>query len=454
MKRLSSALFLLASSCFAFSLLGYHPGAEDDAVYLSGVKKVLTPGLYPYNARFITLQLQATVFPRFVALLCRLTHLPVEVVSALLQWFFLWLLLVACWRLLAQCFATLRARVAGVLAIACLCSLSVAGTALYLVDEHLHPRLIATDAILLGLDALLRNKKPVAVAWLLVACAFHPIMAAFGVSLFFFVLVRERILVRAFPPLRVAAALPFSWVVAPGGSAWHSAMAQHSYYRLGGWQWYEWLGAVAPPFLLMLLARLAARRQRPMLARLSSAVALYSVAQFAVALAMLLPPSLVRLTPLQPMRYLHLTFLLMFLLWAGALGEWVLSRRLLPWLAIFIPLAAVNGYAQRIRYPGTQNLELPGRPSNNNWVQAFRWVRSHTPTDAVFALDPNYLALPGEDNHSFRALAERSSLVDAKKDAAVATQVPSLAGEWLRQRNAQAGWEQFTRDNFAALARS
>jgi hypothetical protein len=145
------------------------------------------------------------------------------------------------------------------------------------------------------------------------------------------------------------------------------------------------------------------------------------------------------------MRYLHLTFLLMFLLAGATLGEYVLRSHLLRWLLVFVPLAAVNGYAQRTRYPSTRNLELPWEAPRGDWLQAFEWVKTNTPQNAVFALDPYYLALPGEDNHSFRALAERSSLADDQKDAAVVTQVPALADTWVAQHREQAGWPTWTR---------
>ncbi len=76
---------------------------------------------------------------------------------------------------------------------------------------------------------------------------------------------------------------------------------------------------------------------------------------------------------------------------------------------------------QRQRASGTART-----PTANPWLQAFAWIRQNTPTDAYFALDPEYLAAPGEDYHSFRALAERSQLADAIKDTAVVTQVPEL----------------------------
>jgi hypothetical protein len=58
---------------------------------------------------------------------------------------------------------------------------------------------------------------------------------------------------------------------------------------------------------------------------------------------------------------------------------------------------------------------------------------------------------PGNDYHSFRALAERSVLADAAKDSAVATQVPRLSARWLEEVEAQRGWEDFTPGDYARL---
>jgi hypothetical protein len=107
--------------------------------------------------------------------------------------------------------------------------------------------------------------------------------------------------------------------------------------------------------------------------------------------------------------------------------------------------------SQRLMSPNSKHLEFPGRESANPWLQAFTWIRLNTPRDAYFALDPNYLALPGEDYHSFRALAERSQLADAIKDTAVVTQVPRLGPAWARQVDAQAGWDHFQFADFARL---
>jgi hypothetical protein len=76
----------------------------------------------------------------------------------------------------------------------------------------------------------------------------------------------------------------------------------------------------------------------------------------------------------------------------------------------------------------------------------------HTPRDAVFALNPNYMLIAGEDQHGFRAVAERSALADAVKDSGAVSLFPQLADHWKSQLQAQIGWEKFDRRDFEHLA--
>jgi len=84
-------------------------------------------------------------------------------------------------------------------------------------------------------------------------------------------------------------------------------------------------------------------------------------------------------------------------------------------------------------------------------LQAFDWIRLKSPNNALFAVGADYMGAPGEDYHSFRALAERSELADANKDAAVVGQVPQLAPAWERQVAAQGGWQTFKLADFERL---
>ena len=453
---------LLFLTLFGIFLQGYHPGAEDDGIYLSAIKRDLNPRLYPFNADFITLQGKATIYDKVIATATRSTHVPVGYVCLILQVMGILLLLAGCWWIVAYCLPSFRARLAGVLTITCLLSLPVAGTAVYLADESLHPRLLATDLILFAIGAMQRGHRARAAVWLLLSCLFHPIMGAFGVS---FCLIYggsvwwERVRTREELPLGAlkgssirAGVVPGAYLFRPANGAWRNAMGQHHYLLLSQWAWYEWLGALAPPLLLYGLFQLGRRTGNERFRRMAGVALVFSAVQLALALLMLLPSHGIHLAPLQPMRYLHLTFLFLFLLGGAALGEYVLRASTVRWALVFVPLAAVNGWAAHGRYPATPNLELPGTAPANNWLRAFAWVRTHTPEDAVFAMDPDYLSMPGVDNHSFRALAERSSLADRAKDSAVVTQGLALAEVWQTQQEEQNGWRRWSREDFGHLA--
>jgi hypothetical protein len=429
---------------------------EDDAVYLSAIERRLHPALYPHDYRLFTLEMQASIFDRMVAGWVRLTHMPVPITELLGQILAAFFLLWGCLAIARRCFPGEEGRWAGVGLVGVLFTLPVAGTALYIFDQYLHPRAIATALILWAVVAILDRRGLRATVLLAVAVVMHPLMGLLGVSycviLWMGGMRIERLVQK---PVMAAAAFGLVplWIFEGPSAAWKTALNTRTYYFLGRWTWYEWLGVIAPIFILWLMARWARRADRLEMALLAGGGAFYAVFQLAVACVVLLTPSLVRLTPMQPMRYLYMVYLLMAVLGGGLIGEKLLRSHVWRWMALFLPLAAGMFWAQRSLFPGTVHLELPGRALRNPWLRAFAWARGNTPVDAYFALDPYYMQLPGEDYHSFRALAERSELADAVKDAAVATQVPDLAPVWLEQSQAAAGWQHFQKQDFLRLRR-
>ncbi len=455
------ALLLLAA--FAMLVQGYHPGLEDDAFYLAAIKHNLNPALFPHDADFFRVQFQATVFDKLIAFSLRWTHVPLEWGILFWQWCVTLLILWGCWRISRRCFAEGHAQWAAVTLVAVLLSLPVSGTGLSLTDQYLHPRALATAAILAAIVAVLepsnngwKNNARRLLAGVLLAAAFsvHAIMAAFGASYCLFLLWNPAKRTETEPRrTAVLAALlfPLGWIFEPASDVWRQAAATRPFYFVLHWHWYEWLGVVAPLALLWWFRALAERRGSAVLARVAERLVYFGVFQLAVALLMLLPARLERLRPLEPMRFLHLVYLLFVLLSGGLLGRYVLKRHALRWLLLFVPLSVGMFYAQRQMYPATAHLELPGAASRNSWVEAFRWISRNTPVDSQFALDPRYMEVPGEDYHGFRALAERSVLADEIKDAGMAARVPSLASRWLREVEAQRGWRSFQRPDFLRL---
>ena len=491
-KRLIQEMLpLLMLTVLGFLVLGYHPGFEDDGVYLTAIKADLNPALYPHDSDFFRLQMQASVFDTGMADFVRWTGIPLAWSELFWQFAALFLILWACRRIAAQIFERASAQWAAVAMVAAVFSLPVAGTALGIADQHLHPRNLATALILWGVAWILearrgKNQRWLAVPVLLMALVLHPIMATLGISfsVFLSLALFRRVPVRV--PLAegtAAAVIPLGWVFAPANPSWRLALASKSYYSLYRWTWYEWVGALAPLSLFWLLWRVTAERdgdaleqrsqsplrnplevnqpvralpalelsERERLARFSLAVFGYGVFQLVVAVALLAPESLVRLEPFQPMRFLHLVYIFMALVGGGLLGQFLLKQHLGRWAVFLLVFNGGMFIAQWELIDEGAHLELPGVTTSNPWLQAFGWIRGNTPKDAYFALDPNYLAAPGEGFHGFRALAERSQLADWIKDTSVVTEVPSLAPLWRRQQLAETGWKHFELGDFERL---
>ena len=151
------------------------------------------------------------------------------------------------------------------------------------------------------------------------------------------------------------------------------------------------------------------------------------------------------------MRSLYLLYVLFFLFAGGLLGEYVLKNRVWRWVAIFVPLCAGMFWAQLVLFPASAHIEWPGAAPKNPWVQAFEWIRTNTPDNAIFALDPFYMEIPGEDENGFSAIAQRSMLADAVKDSGAASMFPPIADEWLTQVQAQKNWKTFQVSDFRRL---
>jgi len=297
---------------------------------------------------------------------------------------------------------------------------------------------------------------------LTLAFALHPLMGALGISFcgaltlalskpmhVCFLDVRKRLVHNAASP--VAAIVPLGWMFKPPSRVWLEALRSRHWSCLYQWTWYEWLGAIGPLVLFWLVTRIARKQGEVKLTRFATAILLYGVFQQMVAMAILSPSAPVGLSTLEPMRYLHLIYIFLMLVGGAYLGRYILKARIWRW-AIFLLLANGGMFAaQRQLFAGTEHIELPGRASANPWLQAFARIKQNTPKDAYFALNPKYMAIPGEDYHSFRALAERSQLADNVKDTSVVTKVPELGPVWEQQTTAQSGWEQFKLGDFERL---
>jgi hypothetical protein len=479
---------------------GYHYGIEDEAIYLPAIKAHLNPALYPHDAIYFQLQTRPMLFDDLVAYTARWLHLAVDwTVFA----FYLGSLLAfyaGAWALQSRLFPGTRAGKAGnaalpaagarsgnaalpvagarsgnaglpaagagggVLLVAALLTLPVAGTCVFLADQHLHPRTLATALILLAAarlaprawgEQLAVREYGWAALLMAAAAAMHPQMAFYGALLLGVLWLPERAL-RWQPALVAGAvaalllALAARWM-GTGGAEWQEASRTRTQHYLLQWEWYEWLGGFAPVFVLWGMGWLARRRGLAAASAVAKRTAWLAAAGFVAGCAITIPPRMERLTPFQPLRTLHLVYLVMTLLAGGLLGEIVLKDKLWRWAVLLLPIAAGMSYAQFDSFPDSHHVEWPGRATGNDWVEAFNWVKGHTPVDAYFAMDPHYMELEGEDYHGFRGLAERGQMADWDKDPGVALLFPALVTRWSHEVHTLDNWDHFTAQDLHRL---
>jgi hypothetical protein len=427
---------------------GYHPWAEDSGIYLPGVEKILRPELFPFNSQFFESHAHLTFFPNLIAASVRITHLPLEVVLFFWQLISIFLFLLACWQLMCRCFPDQNARWAGVALIAALLTLPVAGTALYVMDQYVNPRNLVACPTIFAIVRVIDKKYFQGALFLVVAAAVHPLMSVFAFSYCVVLLCIEKFDRRS---VFLACLLPFGISFDPPSAAYHQVALEHPYFYLLQWHWYEWLGAIAPIPILWWLSRIGRSRQLRNLDVLCRALIVYELVYLLVSLVLTIPARFEALARFQPMRSLYLLYVLFFLFAGGLLGEYVLENRVWRWAALFVPLCAGMFVAQRALFPASAHIEWPGAAPKNQWVQAFLWIRGNTPRDAIFALDPTHMDIPGEEENSFEAVAQRSMLADANKASGAVSMFPAMADEWFSQIQAQSGWTTFHVQDFRRL---
>src|SRR5437899_6518191 len=101
--------------------------------------------------------------------------------------------------------------------------------------------------------------------------------------------------------------------------AYQAAAQYHAFHYIQSWQWYEWLGIVGPVPIFWWFARMARRQQSLNLDLMCRAVIVYDLAYFAAAVIVSLTALFVHLTRIQPLRSLHLFYILLLVFSGGFL---------------------------------------------------------------------------------------------------------------------------------------
>ena len=223
LRRLS---LLLAVSALVLVVHGYHYGIEGEAIYLPAVEHHLNTALYPFDSAFFDAQCRFTLFPWLMAGLCRLTHLEPSPVFFGVYCLSVFLFVLALRQLAERFFPEERSRWAAVLLPTALLTLPVAGTALFIMDQHMHPRNLATIALLFAIMAALDKRRGAALALVALAALVHPLMTIYGGSLVVLLLWRSFRLHMAGFVLFFALAWIF---VPPAPAAWQQVIAPYDF---------------------------------------------------------------------------------------------------------------------------------------------------------------------------------------------------------------------------------
>lgn len=452
LARLAASVVTLTAGVVVVLLLhGYHPFADDAAIYAAGIKHLLHPEWYAsLDSPFLEAQGRFSIFEKAIALGVRFGGVRLEWVLLAVQVASIAATLAGAWRLAGRLFEARSARWFVLALTVASFSLPIAGTSLSVMDPYVTARSITTPLALFALSALVEESWNEAALLTVCALAFHPLM---GASLAMFEMVwvcytrpqRWRLL--SVMGTIFVACLAVATAISrmqPFDPFYRRIVLGRPYLFLNLWEWYEYLGIAMP---LLLCAWVWATPSATKKLRDLAATMAMAGAAVAIGCAIFVHPSgsmlLARLQLLRIFQVIYLAGIVMLGGWmASVYQEGTRLQGAKQWRAkailVFPVLVAVGtSIGQRMTYEGRMNVELPTQSDPNGWHQAFLWIQGHTAPEAIFGADPDLMELPREGHEGFRASAERAILAN-NKDGGVVVLAPELAERWTSQEAAQA----------------
>jgi hypothetical protein len=441
-----------ALTLIAVAVQGYHPYAEDGGLYLSEIKKIIDPTLYPSWSNFVTAQVRFSLFAPMVASVVRGLHLSLMTTMPLVYVASIWATLIATWMIALRCFRSTSACLGATSLLALWLTLPIAGTSLMLMDPYVTARSISTPCGLFALAAaidvceclrtgaaLRKGTLVILVGGIIAAEMMHPLMATYELGCIVLVISlsvatgRWRILsVLALCAFAVFIAAVVYWLAPPASREYIRVAQTRTYWFIDLWHWYELLGLFAPLILLGAIPRVLPKLTSDLPRSLGQAFIAAGLTGIAIATAFSREASSsYSVARLQPLRIFQMVYIVMLILLGGALAELILRRKVWRWVVFSFIAGCGMLVCQLQTYPSSAHVELPWSTPKNEWEQGFIWIKSHTSRSALFALDSNYITAIGEDSQNFRAIAERSTLPDYSKDGGLAAIAPELADGWV-----------------------
>lgn len=421
---------------------GYHPHADDAALYVAGIEHLLSPHLFSaQDLPYIEPQTKVSVLGPLLADLVRTTGIRLEWALVGFQLLATGGLLYAVRRLALDLFGSQKAGwlAAGLAAGAF--TIPIAGTALFVMDPYVTARTASAPLSLLMVVMLVERRWLWMMLFAALTLAFHPIMG--GCALLFAVtwLLYTREggprwwVLGALAALLLGAML---WIIAHDALRYNvdyrSVVLTRTYMFLPLWAWFEYIGLIAP--LLLCGALMRSRTLRPAVRSLCATIFLLGAWIAFCSWLLVRPDGSMLLARLQILRVFHLIYLVGIVLIGGWLAE---IRSWYRWVffAVFLGGSAVGTrLMQQDTFEGRPSVELPTTEVSSPWHQAFLWIGRNTPQNAILAADPNLMELHGEGHEGLRVTAERSVL-GGNKDGGVVALKPELTAFWTAQFRAQ-----------------
>jgi hypothetical protein len=446
----SALLWIAILTPLVLVVHGYHPFADDAAIYISGIRKLANPALYQPDSAFVLAHTHLSLFAHILAWTERITRLPLELLLFATHLASIFLFLFACWTLAERLFPTSAQRWCAVTLAAATFTLPIAGTSLFLMDPYVTARSFSTPLALFALAAAIDRRWSRCLVLLLVGMLLHPLMTGYAaafIAIFFlldFGIPRAAFLVCA--ETIAGAALIYCFTrhaqITPG---YQQAILSRDYLFPSRWLRLDYLGLGIP---LILFAVASRSRTNPLIRMLCLSACLLGCTSMLIAFLLVHPSGSLLLARLQPLRSFHMLYAVGVILSGGYVGSLCFNARhgfRTRWMALALlsVIAAIFFLAQRATYSSSAHIELPGIAPRNPWQQTFLWIRTNTPQNAVFAGNPDLVFIEGEDSQGFRATTERSLLAD-DKDEGIVVVFPYLAKQWALQRNPQAGLDHLT----------
>ena len=187
----------------------------------------------------------------------------------ILSWYIvtLFAMMIASWKLASACFNSSRARWSAVLILAAVISMPATNTGLLLMDPYLSARSFSTPLTIFVLACILERKYLPAAIGVIITGTIHPQMVAYLIFLMGVMWMMQRLQQKPAPRAATFASfaliLPGGFHLAPAAEPYREALFSRDFYFISTWQWYHWLGMLAPLAILAWFWKANLRETRP-----------------------------------------------------------------------------------------------------------------------------------------------------------------------------------------------